>query len=806
MADDITRYGGTSKAYKPDAGGAPVDPGPHIGIVKNTVDTARTGKIQVYIGLYGGPDENDPKYWKDLAYISPFYGYTNPQSPPTGSGGYVQNKHSYGMWFTPPDVGTKVICVFVNGDPNQGFYLGSVVNADAHHMVPAIGARQNYVDTGNPYFADSVQLPVVELNDANAGITDSPRFFDNERPIHQTQAFVLLQQGLLNDLIRGSIGSQSYRESPSTVYGISTPGRPIYDGGLTTEDLLTRLNEDADNPGSLPLNQLNVVGRQGGHSIVMDDGDISGVDQHVRFRTSKGHQILMSDSGDSLYLIHANGQSWIELGAEGTIDMYASNSINIRSGQINFHADAGININAGASINARSGGIFNIESKSLQLTGESSILAYSDKFVGIKSDGTLSLESEKAGTWEAGSQMTLSAGCLDLNGARAPSVPKTTLAPLQQLPDVAFETDVGWTVEQNKIETVATRVPTHEPWPFHSQGTNTRTNLDKAPANVPVAPALEAKLDEVQDTEINAISETDYETQDAVDKTVGTIKPDQVKAMLAQASAEVAQTFDEITNILGVGKYGFSAEQLETAGFLKPGVVDFYANELKENLSGILQSPAVWSGKESVQGLSDFLTDVKIQDLTQADLYDTGLKALRSTGLVTGLEAPEQLAGFVQASSKYPAATIKQWTENKPLDSTITTEIAKAVRGGQYSVELTNQKINNAVKGFSTESTGSTGTTSRTEVNESAKTVITTTKTNPPSYTTRTATGTTFVPAERARIQAQIDQITAQIRSDGAKFLQNNPGSNGGDWLRSAEYKALANRRRALQVEYNDAG
>ena len=179
MADDITRYGGTSKAYKPDAGGAPIDPGPHIGIVKNTVDTARTGKIQVYIGLYGGPDENDPKYWKDLAYISPFYGYTNPQSPPTGSGGYVQNKHSYGMWFTPPDVGTKVICVFVNGDPNQGFYLGSVVNADAHHMVPAIGARENYVDTGNPYFADSVQLPVVELNDANAGITDSPRFFDN---------------------------------------------------------------------------------------------------------------------------------------------------------------------------------------------------------------------------------------------------------------------------------------------------------------------------------------------------------------------------------------------------------------------------------------------------------------------------------------------------------------------------------------------------------------------------------------------------------------------------------------------------
>ena len=81
--------------------------------------------------------------------------------------------------------------------------------------------------------------------------------------------------------------------------------------------------------------------------------------------------------------------------------------------------------------------------------------------------------------------------------------------------------------------------------------------------------------------------------------------------------------------------------------------------------------------------------------------------------------------------------------------------------------------------------------------------MIQTEKTTGPSYT-RTATATTdpTLSAQRARIQAQIDQIDAQIRSDGARFLQNNPGSNGGDWLRSAEYKALRNRKNALQVEY----
>ena len=84
----------------------------------------------------------------------------------------------------------------------------------------------------------------------------------------------------------------------------------------------------------------------------MDDGDVDGVDQLVRIRTSLGHQILLSDSAQTLFIIHSNGDSWIELGKEGTIDMYATNSVNIRTqGDLNLHADNNMNFHAKKNLN-----------------------------------------------------------------------------------------------------------------------------------------------------------------------------------------------------------------------------------------------------------------------------------------------------------------------------------------------------------------------------------------------------------------------------------------------------------------------
>ncbi|MFN9961113.1 MAG: hypothetical protein ACK55I_49170, partial [bacterium] len=136
-------------------------------------------------------------------------------------------------------------------------------------------------------------------------------------------AAILQQQGLIRDAIRGVIGTSATRESPSRVgWGVSTPGRPIYAGGYDDTNLTKALDEGIDQT------QLKVIGRRDGHSIVMDDGDILGRDQLVRIRTAGGHQIMMHDKNQILSILHSNGQSYIEFGKEGTIDMYSTNSIN----------------------------------------------------------------------------------------------------------------------------------------------------------------------------------------------------------------------------------------------------------------------------------------------------------------------------------------------------------------------------------------------------------------------------------------------------------------------------------------------
>ena len=243
MVQNYQRTIGTPKNYKLDKGGTPAETGPFIGEVMNNVDPTRAGRLGVFIEDLAGPDKNVKSLWRTVSYITPFYGYTPQSAPnPTGPGSFTGNNQSYGFWGTPPDVGTKVICFFANGDPNQGYYIGMPIQPGLNHMVPAIGSSKKYVDdSGSPYFANKDKLPVVEINNANPSISENPRFFEEAKPVHSVLAGQMLSQGVIADPLLGPISSNSQRESPSTCFGISTPGRPIYSGGLTDAQLQAKL-------------------------------------------------------------------------------------------------------------------------------------------------------------------------------------------------------------------------------------------------------------------------------------------------------------------------------------------------------------------------------------------------------------------------------------------------------------------------------------------------------------------------------------------------------------------------------------
>lgn len=481
MAIDVQRSKGRPEAYKFDRGGTPTEFGPYIGEVTNNVDPVRSGRIQVYIKEFAGDNKTDVTLWKTLSYCPPFYGVTRHTGTDKGEGGFVGNQHSYGMWFTPPDIGTKVLCFFAGGNPDQGYYIGSIVEMGLTHMIPAIAATSKYKlenDGQKKLLSGTAQLPTTEINNEDQAVAEDPRFFDKDKPVHASQAAVFFQQGLITDNIRGPVSSSSQRESPSRVYGISTPGRPVYQGGLDDNDIKQKLEA-----GEVKPQDVSIVGRRGGHSFVMDDGDINGSDNMIRIRTSKGHQITMSDNGDCFYITHANGQSWIELGKEGTVDVFSTNSVNVRTlGSINLHADKDINLNAGGSINMRAVEDFRQQSTRMEIKTLESFHLHADQSISVLSDGTVAIAAVSQASLDGGDTLDLNAASVALNTRG--SLPTQEIKKLVEnvFPETIFEPNKGWGAG-TPFNSIVTRTTTHEPYVGHNYGIDVVTNLTAGEPN-----------------------------------------------------------------------------------------------------------------------------------------------------------------------------------------------------------------------------------------------------------------------------------------------------------------------------------
>jgi hypothetical protein len=280
MAIENDRKSGIAKSLKDDRGSTALIPHPVIGIVKDNIDPTHGGRIRVYVSRLGGSNPDDAKQWLTVKYMSPWFGLTSANNDvynsgdKEGYGDYLSVPHSYGFWGSSPSIGTQVICVFINGNPNDGYYIGCAPTIGLTHMVPAIAAAAAVVPNTNEtkLYSGADRLPVTEANFSNLEIRNNTEVNNAAKPIHSYQASVLAKQGIVRDNLRGVITSSSQRETPSRVYGMSTPGNSIYEGGYTSANIREAMS-------SADQSKLQVVGRTGGHSIVMDDGTIDGYDQ-----------------------------------------------------------------------------------------------------------------------------------------------------------------------------------------------------------------------------------------------------------------------------------------------------------------------------------------------------------------------------------------------------------------------------------------------------------------------------------------------------------------------------------------------
>ena len=329
----------------------PPGPGPFLAEITNHLDPTYLGGLEVALtkGLPGSVVSQDSVYI--ARYLTPFYGVTSPRFEGNDSSNFQDVQKSYGMWMIPPDVGTRVLVIFIEGDPNQCYWIGCVPDPFQNHMIPGIAASKNSAMTSEQLRKYGTTLvPVAEVHKGSQTLNDGPSIDKQVKPVHPF-ADRLLAQGLLLDTVRGVTSSSGRRETPSGVFGISTPGP------LDTSDGSRRGKIGYTGNRQVPVTRL------GGSTFVMDDGDVNGQNELVRIRTRTGHQILMHNSQDLIYIGNGAGTAWIEMTSQGKIDIYSADSVSIHTeADFNFLADRDVNIEAGRNVNIKSNNDFNINS------------------------------------------------------------------------------------------------------------------------------------------------------------------------------------------------------------------------------------------------------------------------------------------------------------------------------------------------------------------------------------------------------------------------------------------------------------
>lgn len=717
MSRNVFKPKGKVRKYEAGAGVATVKNVPIIATVMDNIDPTNSGRLFVFPSESFDKASQDRDTWIPVRRLHTFFGSVRPTASATqvtddsGAvtsseyGQYVGNPSSYGQWNAPPDIGTKVICIFVNGDLNYGFYIGAVPDPDELQMIPAIGSSENIIANGGEAasYGGATALPVTNINTNNKGVADSPDYLTAAKPIHSYAASIMQQQGILRDRIRGPIGSSASREATSRVgWGVSTPGRPIYEGGYTdggANSLASKINEkqkaaSGDNTEYNDFNtSMRVVARRGGHSLVMDDGDIIGRDQLIRLRTALGHQILMSDDGQVLTILHSNGQTYIELGKEGTVDIFATNSVNLRTqGDLNLHADNNLNIHAGKDININAQENIHVNSlkKYTQRVGEAYELHGLQNLL-FKSDQNIGMES--AGKWsgKAGGEAYVNGSKVHLNDGESGITP-VAVEPITivQHPDTLFDDVVGWAAAPGKLESITSRAPAHYPWLMAGQGVDVQVD-SSASAQLPQDPSTEisdsittasgsgVSAPGVSDATISSVPNTDP-VSGALNKQETTAVVAGIAALAAsgpKAAATVAtntagatQFTDAISGEVtaAVGAFGQTPSQLAAGGILKPGADKMINTIIAAGMgvdpsdalnptalvdSGVkrFMPPSVFTGKGGVSSFKNLVGSTTAQTASVVTGLQKAQTVLTKTGAITGKEGAGALSGILTSAT-----------------------------------------------------------------------------------------------------------------------------------------------------------
>jgi len=337
------------------------------GFVLDTDDPQQMGRIKVWCpAIDGDSPVVDVLPW--ASYVSPFAGQV--QNYPGGSDGLqTPGFHSYGFWAIPK-IGAQVIVALIYGDVNRRYYIGSVFDDHGNRSLPV---GRNRSDIGPAPVSDT--MDTVEPQTTNLNVQ-----FQGQLDSSQAQTRGAYERAVAQDSDTKD-GAQGYQKAvqgfgldPQT-YCLSTPGR---------------------------------------HALIFQDHPTT---SRLRIKSADGHQIILDDANERIYVSTAEGKSWVEMDLDGHVHIFGAASVSVSAGaDINLTAAGDFNVVAGGDINLGAGGHARISAcEDLSLSG-----------------ATVNIESTGVMNFLAAGNILQTGSNIHLNGpsaASAPCVNKPSITP-----------------------------------------------------------------------------------------------------------------------------------------------------------------------------------------------------------------------------------------------------------------------------------------------------------------------------------------------------------------------------------------
>lgn len=433
-----------------------------LGEVVDTNDPQQMGRVRVACPYFG--DNNDTLI-KNIPWalpISPLAGATHT----TARGRQNEKSHgpiSYGM-FNIPKIGSYVLMACVEGDPKHRIYLGGVHGQFLPHTLPH--GRYTYQsdeagildgEPSGPLSSSGHRIyPLYDNQTTTFEKTQAQVITDTAAPADPRKNFEYRTRGADNSVaaitslfiddpeVRYTDMVDDLEETFEEPDGNTITHTVGYHKSRVEEGLTSEVTDYAYDP------QTYSWTTPGFHSISMAD---NAENCRIRVRTTHGHQLIMDDTNERIYLGTASGKTWIELDEKGNIDIYGERNISV-------HAEKDINLTAGDTfrVKAKNGihlisenevrchaitGNLHLKSGDDLLISATNIFATATTDIHIKAmGGVLNLESGSLTNILAGGNIHQTGSQIHLNG------PGATAA------TGANTLDAWWT----------NRVPEHEPW------------------------------------------------------------------------------------------------------------------------------------------------------------------------------------------------------------------------------------------------------------------------------------------------------------------------------------------------------